>query len=379
MDIMTPKKFSAVALACTALIAAALGQTSTSVSYEYAKLAYPGAILTLPNGINNGNVIVGSYFDSSGNEHGFIYRQGRYTPVNFPGATETEVMGINDAADIVGVYQLQGPLNFHGFLRHNGTFLKINVPAAQFGTRAFAINQAGTIVGSYDDAHGFIFRNGKFQTFDAPQQPGEPPQTQLNGINNYGWIAGQVFTGGIWRGFWVHDKDLDFLEPPGKDSQVMGINGRGDIVGCHDSNAGFVSFNVEQGEGSEKMEKFPRQQKLASCVTAINFSRAIVGSYFTVKQPYGFVAVPALTLKVTAPANASSQNNPVQITAFASGIHPVAQIQVWMNSTEIFHVNEARLNRAVNLPVGSNERFVVQAVDSTHRTTKVIDTISVNP
>jgi len=375
---MTGKQFLAATLACTALIAAALGQTSTSVTYSYAKLAYPGALLTMPNAINNNNVIVGSYFDASSNEHGFIYQHGAFTPVNFPGATVTEIRGINDAGDIVGVYQTSGPLNFHGFLRHKGKFMKINAPTAQFGTRAFAINDTGTIVGSYDDAHGFIFQNGAFRTFDAPQLPGELPQTQLNGINKLGWIAGQVFTGGIWRGFWIIGKDVDFIEARGgHDSQVNGINARGDVVGCHDANVGLISFNVEQNEGSERTEKFPQQERLASCVSAVNFARVIVGSYFTVKQPYGFVGVPVLTLKVSAPADHSSLTNPIHVTASASGIHRMSQIQVWVNFKKVLQVNEGALNRDMNLPVGAKERFVIQAVDSTHVTTKVVETITV--
>src|SRR5439155_8271843 len=97
------------------LLPLAFAQTSTSVSFKYAKIAYPGATFTMVNGINNSNVVVGSYFDSADNVHGFLYRQGKFSAVNFPAATATEVQGINDLGDIVGTYQLPGPLNFHGF------------------------------------------------------------------------------------------------------------------------------------------------------------------------------------------------------------------------------------------------------------------------
>ncbi|PYV74380.1 MAG: hypothetical protein DMG97_08930 [Acidobacteria bacterium] len=168
--------------------------------------------------------------------HGYVYRHGKYRKVDFPGASATEVFGINDDGDIVGTYQLAGPLNEHGFLRRNGQFFKINVPKATFGTVAQGINRDGTIVGTYDDSQGFVYQNGAYKTWNAPQLPGEPTQTQLNGINNRGRIGGQVFTGGNWRGFWVDGKDLDFLEPLfATDNEVTGINGRGDIVGCHDA------------------------------------------------------------------------------------------------------------------------------------------------
>jgi uncharacterized membrane protein len=270
-------------------------------------------------------------------------------------------------------------LNFHGFLRHNGEFKRIDVPAATLGTVAAGINRDGTIVGTYDDTQGFVYSAGTYRTWNAPQQPGEPTQTQLNGINNLGWIAGQVFTGGNWRGFWLINDDLDFLEPLfASDGQVTGINGRGDIVGCHDAAAGFISFKVEDAESGEATEKFPRQQSLASCASAINFARVVVGNYFSVSQPNGFLAVPVLTLRVADPANHASLANPVHLHAAASGIHPISQIQVWVNSKKVMQANESTLDRTISLPVGHNERLVIQAVDSKGVTVKVVETITVH-
>jgi uncharacterized membrane protein len=369
---------SALVLCPIVFVSQGFAQASTAVTYEYAKIEYPGAGLTLVNGINNRDVVVGSFFDSSDNEYGFVYHDRKYTVVNFPGATATEVLGINDSDDIVGTYQLPGPLAFHGFLRRKDVFYTIDDPQASFGTMAFGINDNKEIVGSYDNAHGFVYKNGTYETLDAPQLQGEPSNTQLNGIDNLGWIAGQVFTGEIWRGFWIRGKDLDFVEPAGNnDSQVTGINGRGDVVGCHDAQAGFVSFSVERNEGREAAERFPVEVRLASCASAINYARVVVGSYFSVSRPYGFLAVPELTLKVSSPRNHSSYSNPVPLSATAFGIHPIAEIKIWVDSKEAFHVKGNTLNTRAVLPIGANERFVVQAIDSSGVTTKVVETISV--
>jgi len=48
-----------------------------------------------------------------------------------------------------------------------------------------------------------------------------------------------------------------------------------------------------------------------------------------------------------------------------------------MNYKEVFQVSGGSLNANVTLPVGSNERFVVQAVDSTGNIAKVVDSITV--
>ncbi len=349
---------------------------SIAVAYEYATVAYPGAMSSTANGINNNNVIVGSYLDQASMVHGYVYRNGKYRKVDFPGASATEVLGINDDGDIVGTYQLAGPLNEHGFLRRDGQFFKINVPKATFGTIAQGINGDGTIVGTYDDSQGFVYRNGAYKTWNAPQLPGEPTQTQLNGINNLGRIAGQVFTGGNWRGFWVDGKDLDFLEPLfSSDNEVTGINGRGDIVGCHDATRGLASFAAETAEGSENREKFPRQQTLASCASAINFSRVVVGSYFTTNQLTGFLAVPVITLKVASPANHANLTNPVLLRATAFG-NNVSQIQVWVNWKKVLQVNGTSLAANLWLPVGKNQRLAIHATNSKGKTVKVVQTIT---
>lgn len=353
-----------------ALVPAAISQTSVSVTYDYAPLKFPDAPVTNVSGINNSNVIVGSYYDSQYFVHGFIYRAGKYTAINFPGATMTEVLGINDYSDIVGTYQMPGTLNFHGFLRHNGVFTKINDPSAKIGTAASGINKEGTIVGTFDNEQGFVYENGAYRTLNAPQLDGEPHQTQLNGINNLGAIVGQVFTGGIWRGFWISNNQIHYVEASGSvDSQANGINGHGDIAGCHDIQSGFLSFLATSAA------KYPAQQPVVSCAAAINYARVAVGTYSTLSKSYGFLAVPALTLQVSRAMQSSSV---LHVTAAASGINPVAQMQVWLNGTEVYHVAGQTLYANITLPAGSSDKLVVQAVDSKGVTAKMTNTITVN-
>src|ERR1700756_1680251 len=55
---------SGLVLCPIVLVSQGFAQASMAVTYEYAKIAYPGAILTLVNGINNHDVVVGLFFDS---------------------------------------------------------------------------------------------------------------------------------------------------------------------------------------------------------------------------------------------------------------------------------------------------------------------------
>jgi hypothetical protein len=377
---MKIRTLSMLALFCELLVAGASAQTSTAVVYKYAAINYPGgnAQSTTASGINNSNVIVGSYSDSSGMTHGFEYANGKYSTVDFPGATGTAALGVSDTGDVVGWYQTSiQSSNTHGFLRHNGTFTTIDYPGS-FSTVAAGINKSGTIVGNYDNQDsGFVYQNGTFTPYVPPTNDGVPEYyTTLNGINNSGEFVGQVLNGDYWRGFWVAGTDVDFLQPFGSYSNtVTGVNGRGDIVGCQNYSNGYVAFTVESSEGSESTEKFPRVQPLSNpfakswCPNSINSARVIVGP--------GYTAVPVLTLNVTNPKNHSTDTNPVHVAATASGVNPISQIQVWVNSKEVYHVSGGTLNAYITLPTGSNERFVVQAVDSKGVIAKVVDSITV--
>lgn len=63
----------------------------------------PNAVI---NDMNNGGDLVGAYFD--GKFHGFVYRHGELITVDYPGADETRVNGINDHGAIVGEFLLDG-------------------------------------------------------------------------------------------------------------------------------------------------------------------------------------------------------------------------------------------------------------------------------
>jgi len=381
-------RFVASALSSMVICVTALCAQSTNIAYKYAQLDYPGASSSTAMAINNSNVVVGWYTDSAGLYHGFKYANGAYTAINVPNSYETQALGINDLGDIVGAYA-QPNAPWHGFLLHNGAFSTLDYPAAQTGTVATGINKSGTIVGFFDSGtgggRGFVYQNGTYKVLNAPQPSGQTfIYTQLYNINNLGQVAGVAEWGDAFRGFWGPSTgtDFDFLQAQlVPDNQVNAINARGDIIGCR-SLQSFIGFNVES-ESSESNEGYPALEILPnpfnsaqSCVNGINYARVIVGAVGT--SVHGFLAIPALTLNVTSPKNKATVGNPVHVAATASGINAVSQIQVWVNSKEKYHVSGGSLNAYINLPAGSNERFVVQAIDSKGTVAKVVETITVN-
>jgi uncharacterized membrane protein len=63
--------------------------------------------------VNNLGQIVGVYGDGITN-HGFLLSNGVFTTLDYPGATDTVALGINDKGQIVGTYDGFS----YGFLAH---------------------------------------------------------------------------------------------------------------------------------------------------------------------------------------------------------------------------------------------------------------------
>src|SRR6266571_4278989 len=69
-----------------------------------------------------------------------------FSTIDVPGASSTDAFGINNAGRIVGVFD--NPQN-RGFLYDRGTFTAVDVPGA--ATICFGINDPGRIVGEFND------------------------------------------------------------------------------------------------------------------------------------------------------------------------------------------------------------------------------------
>src|SRR5919106_1231653 len=114
--------------------------------------AEPGAEI-FPTGVNDRGHVLGHYVDSDGTTHGFLWRDGRFTTLDVPGATSPTPVDINDRGQIVG-YPADNPdLEVaRAFLLMNGLegpATPINFPGAPKSV-ALGINDRGDIVGLYE-------------------------------------------------------------------------------------------------------------------------------------------------------------------------------------------------------------------------------------
>jgi hypothetical protein len=194
-----------------------------------------------------------------------------FTSIDVPGALETRINGINNAGQIVGSYQDALGV-FEGFLYSDGIFATINASGFAGDTSLNSINNRGQIVGSAG-GHGFLDSNGTFTFFDAPQSTAASEASAF-GINDSGQIVGSCFNcSGVIDGFlYINGMATAISVPGASETQIYGINNAGQIVGSVLDNG---QFGLLDSNGVFTLIDIPEVQLLG-----INDQGQIVGNDF---------------------------------------------------------------------------------------------------
>ena len=158
---------------------------------DFLDLDVAGAVQTIPLGINNDEVFVGTVYLSDQTQPGFISSHGTVTTFAVPGATATFACQVNATGQIIGYY-LDASGIPHGYTRDSAGNLTfpIDVPGST-ETMLLGNNDANWGVGRYKDASGvthglFFLTPDNIQTFDIPGST----LTSINGINKLGQVCG---------------------------------------------------------------------------------------------------------------------------------------------------------------------------------------------
>jgi hypothetical protein len=86
---------------------------------QYQDINVPGAVATLPSGINNSTTIAGWILTSTDGHFGFVRTSdGVFTLVNYPGSTWTHVSGINDHGTVCGYWYNPASGHVQGFVAY---------------------------------------------------------------------------------------------------------------------------------------------------------------------------------------------------------------------------------------------------------------------
>ena len=234
------------------------------VSYDYQQIDYPGAPDTRVFGINDGGDVVGNGTIVP-DRFPFVYasRKGTFTNVApLDGYSRTVVLGINDPGVMVGSVTNLDETTRSGFIRdEEGNFTVFSHLDAVSSTIPRGVNNKGLVTGFRDDLNattvGFIYdpKSGTFTNLNPTSF-----LTFAQGINSKGEVVGSSnFTvandpcaglGNPFRRYgWLRATDgtVTYFEVNGSHTSARGINDEGSIVGFfRDLDDGkFKGFKVE--------------------------------------------------------------------------------------------------------------------------------------
>jgi hypothetical protein len=293
--------------------------SNSYAGYSYTSIDYPGASGTEALGINNDETVVGSYIDTLSKTHGFILKNGSFTAINYPGSTWTKTTGINDSGTMVGSYKGAG-VKKGVFSLTGSSFTPIYYPSSESTyVNSNAINDTGIIAGGYgtqppDMDHCFIWNAGSFSSSFSYNGA----RTWANGINDSGTIVGGYFdNNGYTQTFsWINSAFTLLGYPGARETEAMGISNSDNIVGYYVDNTnithGFILIS-----GIYTSIDFPGADETRA--VSIIDNGIIVGVYSHNGTTHGFIATPLNsqnTLTITTSGTGSGT-----ITSSPSGIN----------------------------------------------------------
>jgi uncharacterized membrane protein len=128
--------------------------------------------------------------------HGFVYVNGHFAIVDFPGAArgeQTIASAINAAGQVVGTYIDRSYTSRHGFLLTKRDYINVDVPGPR-QTYPTGVNTAGQVVGHLSYTTGFLWDQGRVTVLDFTDVVPGATHTMPCGINDGGQIVGYYST-----------------------------------------------------------------------------------------------------------------------------------------------------------------------------------------
>ncbi len=198
-------------------------------------------------GINNSGAIVGNAYFSAGGYQGFYYTEAggvELIPRLATGAA-SGAAAINNAGVAIGYSSLAGHGGSHAYTYSGGVLTDLDTRSGEgsFSSNAYAINDAGTVVGAANTGPG---NNGA-------------------AIFKDGAVTFLSFAGGA--------------TPSLINSVATAINNSGVIGGLYQKPDGKLESVVDLGEGMVVLDR--PEGSVGSRITGINDSNVVVGNYFT--------------------------------------------------------------------------------------------------
>jgi uncharacterized membrane protein len=286
-------------LAAAAAVGGLLAASSANaLSYTFTDIdvpgSQPGSTGFLGLSLNNLGQVVGTYFDDSGNDNGFLYSGGKYVTLNAPGAIDTELFGINDLGQIVGTAAYSNG-NVYNFIDTHGKFTVISDAISPL--LGNAINDKDQILGSLGfPNYGVLTSHGTVNPIDTSQANGT---VFVEGFNNLDQFTGEVFDSAGTEAFIDTNGVFTKFAPPNASFTFgQGVNDLGQVVGGYFDSAGNgYTFIYTNGHFTTIQDPNASAAMGGTGPDAVNDLDQIVGSYTDAAGNFhAFFATPNLGL-----------------------------------------------------------------------------------
>lgn len=260
----------------------------------YTQIDYPGASNTSLAGIDNAGEIVGSFVGTTGRyQPSFVLSGGVYSKIAYPGVGITIVRSINDAGQVVGYTVSDGNQSIEGFIYDiaTATFATVSYPGqgAEGRTYPYFINDSGTIVGWFSDPKSSF----AFQLTGSTYTAVLPPNAHYSypfGLTSSGEIFGITktecftFLDGEYKGhpcLIYHDSYLTIADVSPSGTAFVG-------TAAEEGSGQTYAFVSQDGEFS--VLNFPGSS--ITVATGVNDSGEVVGWFNSNEQTHGFIWTP---------------------------------------------------------------------------------------
>jgi probable HAF family extracellular repeat protein len=267
----------------------ALGYTFADINVPGSE---PGSTGFLGLSLNNLGQVVGTYFDDSGNDNGFLYSGGKYVTLNAPGAIDTELFGINDLGQIVGTAAYSNG-SVYNFIDTHGKFTSISDAISPLSGNA--INDKDQVLGSLGfPNYGVLTPHGTVNPIDTSRAKGT---VFVEGFNNLDQFTGEVFDSAGTDAFIDTNGVFTRFAPPNASFTFgQGINDLGQVVGGYFDSAGNgYTFIYTNGRFTTIQDPNASAAMGGTGPDDINDLDQIVGSYTDAAGNFhAFLATPKL-------------------------------------------------------------------------------------
>jgi len=215
--------------------------------YKFISIDIKGSTYAVASSINDDGLVTGYYLDSNSVSHGFVWRDGDFRMVDYPGATSTSLGQVSNRGVAIAVYGDGVAQHTVTYSVESRTWTALPDIPGYSRNDGYGINEAGVAVGNAFSSTATVAwiwdpTTRSYYFFTVPGA--DANSTSPSGLNDKGQIAGYYSTemGSVYHGFIKEYATFTTVDMPGTiDTYPDGINNNGVIQGQIFANTSYVA------------------------------------------------------------------------------------------------------------------------------------------